>query len=76
MTPPTLLARLASFIYSRACSPPILTPLAAVGLSLTMLGAAKTHLRRGESQMIVINAVLLLLAVFVVYGRFLAVPFS
>ncbi|RMD54772.1 MAG: DoxX family protein, partial [Candidatus Thermofonsia bacterium] len=54
---------------------PILTPLAAVGLALTMLGAARTHLRRGENQMIVTNAVLFLLAAFVAYGRFVAAPF-
>ncbi|GAB4273781.1 MAG: DoxX family protein [Candidatus Promineifilaceae bacterium] len=54
---------------------PILTPLAAVGLALIMLGAARTHLRRGENQMIVVNGVLFLLAVFVVYGRFVAAPF-
>ena len=54
---------------------PILTPLAAVGLALVMIGAAMTHRRRGESQMIPINAVLLLLAAFVAYGRFIAVPF-
>ena len=51
---------------------PILTPLAAVGLVVTMLGAASTHLRRGESQMIAVNFVLLLLAAFVAYGRFVA----
>ncbi len=54
---------------------PILTPLAAVGLGITMIGAAKTHLRRGENQMIMPNIVLLLLSVFVAYGRFVAVPF-
>jgi hypothetical protein len=37
-----------------------------------MLGAAATHVRRGEIQMIVVNMVLLLLAVFVAYGRFTA----
>jgi uncharacterized membrane protein YphA (DoxX/SURF4 family) len=51
---------------------PILTPVAAVGLVVTMLGAAATHVRRGEIQMIVVNMVLLLLAVFVAYGRFTA----
>jgi uncharacterized membrane protein YphA (DoxX/SURF4 family) len=55
---------------------PILTPLASVGLVLNMIGATITHQRRGESQMIPINAVLLLLAAFVVYGRFLAAPLS
>jgi len=51
-----------------------LTPLAAVGLTLTMIGAAITHGRRSEMQMIGINVVLLLLALFVVYGRFVLVP--
>ncbi|MDQ5853749.1 MAG: DoxX family protein [Chloroflexota bacterium] len=53
---------------------PILTPLAALGLVLTMLGAMLTHLRRKEQPMIGMNFVLLLLAVAVVYGRFVAVP--
>jgi uncharacterized membrane protein YphA (DoxX/SURF4 family) len=51
---------------------PWLTPLAAVGLVLTMLGAMATHLRRGENQMLLPNLVLLLLAAFVAYGRFAA----
>jgi hypothetical protein len=49
---------------------PWLTPLAAVGLILTMAGAAITHFRRGEFPMIGINLILLLLAGFVAYGRF------
>jgi uncharacterized membrane protein YphA (DoxX/SURF4 family) len=49
---------------------PVLTPLAAVGLSLVMLGAAATHLRRHEWQMIVVNVVLLALALLVAWGRF------
>lgn len=53
---------------------PILTPLAGVGLVLTMLGAAWTHFRRQEYSMIAINAVLLLLALFVAVGRFTIVP--
>lgn len=48
---------------------PWLTPLAALGLVLTMIGAAITHLRRGENQGIIANVVLLLLAAFVAYGR-------
>lgn len=48
---------------------PILTGLAAVGLVLAMIGAAITHLRRGETQMLVPNVVLGLLAAFVAYGR-------
>ncbi len=49
---------------------PWLTPLAALGLVLTMIGAALTHLRRTEYGNIAVNAVLLVLAAFVVYGRF------
>ncbi|MEZ4671843.1 MAG: DoxX family protein [Anaerolineae bacterium] len=53
---------------------PILTPLAAVGLVLTMIGAILTHLRRKEPPMIAVNAILLVLAAFVAYGRFVLVP--
>ena len=49
---------------------PVLVPLAATGLVLLMIGAAITHARRQESQMIVANAVLLLLAAVVAWGRF------
>lgn len=49
---------------------PVLTPLAALGIALVMVGAAITHARRKESQMIVFNAILLVLAVVVVWGRF------
>lgn len=49
---------------------PVLTPLAAVGLVLIMVGAAVTHARRKESSAIVINLVLGALAAFVAVGRF------
>ena len=49
---------------------PILTPIAAVGFVVLMLGATATHLRRGESQMMMMNIVLGLMAAFVAYGRF------
>lgn len=49
---------------------PVLTPLAATGLALTMVGAAVVHLRRGEKQMVPINVVLLALATFVAVMRF------
>jgi uncharacterized membrane protein YphA (DoxX/SURF4 family) len=55
---------------------PILTPLAAVGLVLTMIGAMLTHLRRREPGAIVFNLVLLALAAFVAYGRFVVVPLT
>ncbi|UFN43446.1 DoxX family protein [Nocardioides okcheonensis] len=54
---------------------PVLVPLAALGLALTMVGAAVVHLRRGEQQMVVVNAVLLVLALVVVVGRFWVEPF-
>jgi uncharacterized membrane protein YphA (DoxX/SURF4 family) len=55
---------------------PVLTPLAAVGLILVMLGAIYTHVRRGEAPIAVANLVLLVLAAFVAYGRFVAVPYG
>jgi uncharacterized membrane protein len=48
----------------------VLVPIAATGLALIMLGAAVTHARRKESQMVVVNVVVLLLAAFVAWGRF------
>ena len=53
---------------------PWLTPLAALGLALTMIRAALTHLRRKEYGNIAVNAVLLVLAAFVAYGRFFVLP--
>ena len=55
---------------------PWLTPVAAVGFVLTMVGAMITHGRRGEYSNIGANLVLLVLALFVVYGRFVIVPLS
>lgn len=49
---------------------PVLVPLAATGLAVLMLGAAITHARRKESQPVVINAVLLILALVVAIFRF------
>jgi uncharacterized membrane protein YphA (DoxX/SURF4 family) len=53
---------------------PWLTPLAGAGLALIMLLAIGFHVTRREPQAIGINAVLLVLAAFIVYGRFLIVP--
>ena len=55
---------------------PWLTPVAAAGLALTMIGAMITHGRRGEYSQIGVNVVLLVLALIVVYGRFVIVPIS
>ena len=53
---------------------PWLTPLAAAGLVLTMVGAMIVHGRRGEFSSIWMNIVLLALAAFVLFGRFIVVP--
>jgi len=53
----------------------VLSPLAAVGLALTMVGAIVVHLRRRENQVVPVNVVLLALAVFVAWGRFGDYPF-
>jgi uncharacterized membrane protein YphA (DoxX/SURF4 family) len=55
---------------------PWLTPLAAAALALVMLLAAGFHASRKEWSGIAFNTVLLLLAVFVAYGRFFVAPFS
>jgi uncharacterized membrane protein YphA (DoxX/SURF4 family) len=49
---------------------PVLTPLAATGMALIMIGAIITHVRRKENQPLPINVVLLVLAVIVAWGRF------
>ena len=54
---------------------PWLTPLAAAALALVMLLAAGFHASRKEWSGIAFNTVLLVLAVFVAYGRFFVAPF-
>lgn len=54
----------------------ILVPLAAVGVVLLMVGAAITHARRREYQMVPVNLVLLALAAVVAWGRFGPYSFS
>jgi hypothetical protein len=49
---------------------PILVPLAALGLVLIMAGAMVVHARRKEFSSLVPNAVLLILAAIVAWGRF------
>ena len=48
----------------------VLTPLAALGVIVVQLGAAVTHARRGETQMIFMNVVLIAIAGFIAWGRF------
>lgn len=55
---------------------PWLTPLAAIGLALTMVGATLTHLRRGEYPKITTTVILFALAVFVAYGQSVLITLS
>ncbi len=48
----------------------VLTPLAAVGLTLLMAGAAVTHLKRKEGKQVPVNVILGGLALFVAIMRF------
>ncbi|MFD6988954.1 DoxX family protein [Streptomyces sp. NPDC059943] len=48
----------------------VLTPLAAVGVALIMIGAVITHARRGEWPSVGINIVLLAVAIAIAWGRF------
>ncbi len=48
---------------------PVLTPLAATGLGIIMIGAARAHAQQHEPKNVATNLVLLGLCVFVVAGR-------
>jgi hypothetical protein len=49
---------------------PMLVPLAATGLALTMVGAIVTHLRLGETDRLAVPIIVLALALFVAIERF------
>jgi uncharacterized membrane protein YphA (DoxX/SURF4 family) len=49
---------------------PVLTPLAAVGLCVVMVGAASAHTRLREPRSVAANAVLFAVALLVAIGRF------
>ncbi|MGA4837861.1 DoxX family protein [Streptomyces sp. G45] len=49
---------------------PVLTPLAAVGLALVMVGGFATHIRRHEYARSLSNVLFLVVAVLVAAGRF------
>ncbi|MCX2928482.1 DoxX family protein [Streptomyces sp. NEAU-W12] len=49
---------------------PVLVPLAATGLAVTMAGAMVVHARRGEFSWLAPNLALLILAAVVAWGRF------
>ena len=52
---------------------PWLTPLAAVGCAIVMLGASAHHASRHEYKKLGFTLVLFLLAAFVAYGRFFVI---
>ncbi len=49
---------------------PALTPLAGLGVAAIMTGAALTHRRRGELQMIIGNAMIGAVGIIIAIGRF------
>jgi hypothetical protein len=49
---------------------PVLVPLAATGLVVAMLGAMVIHARRREFAYLALNALLLVMAAMVAWGRF------
>ena len=53
---------------------PWLTPVAAAGLALTMLGAILVHIRLQQYSSLTIPAVLLVVCLLIVYGRFVLAP--
>jgi uncharacterized membrane protein YphA (DoxX/SURF4 family) len=53
----------------------VLSPAAAAGIILLMIGAAITHQRRHEVQFMGVNALLVLVAAFIVWGRLGPYPF-
>ncbi|MGF9976960.1 DoxX family protein [Viridibacillus arvi] len=50
---------------------PILTPIAAVGLALTMIVAAILHAKLKENKAVVVNIIILVLISLVAIGRFM-----
>jgi uncharacterized membrane protein YphA (DoxX/SURF4 family) len=53
---------------------PWLTPVAAIGLALIMIGAMGFNVKNSEASHTPMNIILLLTALFVVYGRFVIAP--
>jgi len=49
---------------------PVLSPLAAAGLAIIMVGATWTHVKRGEIPNVMMGVAIFALAVFVSWGRF------
>jgi uncharacterized membrane protein YphA (DoxX/SURF4 family) len=71
-----LLGGLGLILPSATRVKPMLTPLAGVGLVLTMLFAAGFHISRGELGALLMPLVLAGLAAFVVWGRAVRAPIA
>ena len=55
---------------------PLLTPLAALGFAIIQILAVPVHISQGDIAMVgPVNAILLALALFVVWGRYRKLPF-
>lgn len=55
-------------------SKPVLTPIAATGVAVAMVLAMIFHIARGEASVIGLNVFVLVLALFVAWGRFNKAP--
>lgn len=55
---------------------PWLTPLAALGLAMIMILAIPFHIRRGEANVIWMHALIAVVALFVVWGRWRKAPIA
>lgn len=69
-----LLAGLGLLLPSLLRIKPILTVWAGLGLATIMLGAIPFHISRGETSVIGMNAIFMLLAIFVAWGRWKKAP--
>jgi uncharacterized membrane protein YphA (DoxX/SURF4 family) len=69
-----ILGALGLIVPKATGSLPWLTPVAAVGLVLTMIGAILTHARLHEAKAVRVPVVLMLLSLFIAVGYFVFVP--
>jgi uncharacterized membrane protein len=53
---------------------PLLSPLAALGLTIIMIGAVNTHVQHGERRQMIGTGLITLLLAFIVVGRFWLAP--
>lgn len=65
-----VLGAIGLIVPAAAAIAPVLTPIAATGLAVLTVLAAAIHIRRKEPSGVAVTAVLFVLAVFVVWGRF------